>query len=351
MKDDTHKSIRNFRDTVGRGLVGHLMVIAHFVQKSTLDSLLESGKYQKLSLAYASYMGALAEGPCTPGALAAKLDTSKQACSKIIRELESLGLTSRSANPEDSRSSLITLTGQGQQLLQDGMQVANRIQAELADAVGEEALRDLDRVIDGLRIELGIPQPDYTFANAAIRRAPRLNALLPLLNDALRLRLATALAGRGFAGLKSSFGQVLGLAAREGRHIQYMASILGVSKQSVAATVAELDTLGYVVRETDPADRRQVIVRLSPRGEELIRSSIDCARELETELRDHLGERDFQVLENTLEALYLKMAEKYDNAGVLPARIQQLSDFLINELGVAGTRTLAQHLLNITRGN
>lgn len=351
MKDDTHKSMHNFRDTVGRGLVAHLMVIAHFVQKSTLENLLESGRYEKLSLAYAGYIAVLAEGPCTPGALAAKLGTSKQACSKTLRELEKLGLVRRETNPEDSRSSLISLTEKGLQLLRDGTAVANGIHRELTEAVGEERLGELDRVVDALRIALKLPAPSFSFMEQQVEKAPRLNVLLPMLNEALRQRLAAALNARGFAGLKTSFGQVLGLVAREGRHIQYMAAILGVSKQSVASTVAELDALGYVAREQDPADRRQVIVALTPRGEDLIAASLARTAELESEIRRMLGERDYQVLDTTLEALYLHMAERYDSAGILPARIQQLSDFLLDELGVTGTRTLAQHLLNVTRGD
>ncbi len=351
MMDDTPHSIRNFRDNVGRGLVAHLMVIAHFVHKSTLENLLESGRYEKLSLAYAGYIAALAEGPCTPGTLAAKLDTSKQACSKILRELDKLGLVSRRTNPADSRSSLLTLTETGLQLLKDGTRVTNRIHAELTEAVGEARLAELDRVVEALRIALQLPAPSHSFVEPEIENAPRLNILLPMLSDALRQRLGAALRADGFSGLKTSLGQVLGLVAREGRHIQYMASILGVSKQSAASSVAELDELGYVTREQDPTDRRQVIVQLTPRGEELIAASLAKTRELEAEILQLLGERDYRTLDTTLEALYLTMAERYDSAGILPARIQQLSDFLLNELGVAGSRTLAQHLLNITRGD
>ncbi len=351
MIDQRPESFQHFRDTVGRGLVAHLMVISHFVHKNTLEKLLHDGRYGKLSLAYADYMPALAEGSCTPGQLAARLNTSKQACSKIIRELEKLALVQRSPNPADSRSSLLSLTDKGLQLLRDGMQLTVEIHAELARSVGAETLQELERVLLELCAALGVEQPSYRFASAELGSAPKLNALLTLLSEALRQRLAVEIAESGFDGLKTSFGQIIGLLGRQGRHVQYMASILGISKQSVAVTVAEMDAQGYVQRAPDPSDRRQVIVRLSPKGENLLARSVSCSLALQDEIRALLGEADFHLLESTLEALYLQMAERYDSAGVLPARIQQLSDFLLDELGVAGTRTLAQHLLSITRGN
>jgi DNA-binding MarR family transcriptional regulator len=45
---------------------------------------------------------------------------------------------------------------------------------------------------------------------------------------------------------------------------------LAVSKQAAAKTIAALESLGYVSRESDPSDARRKPLRVTPRGHELM---------------------------------------------------------------------------------
>lgn len=58
------------------------------------------------------------EGPATPGMLATKERISPQSMGAILIALEGLGLVSRTPDPDDKRSLVISLTGAGNQAIQ-----------------------------------------------------------------------------------------------------------------------------------------------------------------------------------------------------------------------------------------
>ena len=85
-----------------------------------------------------------------------------------------------------------------------------------------------------------------------------MGALLPRLSDYSLQRLMELTRDKGHPGLKLSFGQVLTMIGPSGGRIQQMASIHDVSKQAISAIATELELLGYLRRETDPQDARQL---------------------------------------------------------------------------------------------
>ncbi|TGD71405.1 MarR family transcriptional regulator [Mangrovimicrobium sediminis] len=339
----------------GPGLVTHLMVLTHFVEKRSLAMLAcDDANHGKLSLAYSGFVSLLAEREHSPGELAAQLGISKQACSNTLRELEQQGLIARRRNPRDSRSTVVSLTDEGAALLRAGIACTNQLHDEFAATLGEEQLERLGSVLERAARLLGVDIPVLHALQADARdqaHPRRLTLLLPGLSTYFRRSLGQDIAGRGFGGLKTSHGPLLGLVNREGRRLQYIASVLGHSKQAVAATSLELERLGYVVREADPEDKRQIVLRLSPEGTRLVDASQAAVRERESALRELLGADDYQCMDEALATLYFQVVDEFDPPSVLPEKIQQLGDYLISELGTAGARTLAQHLMTITRGD
>lgn len=339
-----------------RGLLPNLMVLTHYIQKNTLEKLVESGRYGKLSLAYEGYISLLAERDYAPGELASRLGVSKQLASKTIRDLERQGLIARHKHPSDSRSSLLSLTDKGLQLLRDGIETTNALHEQFAEELGAESLKQLIAIVEKLSRQLGIDLPVYTRftlpdSRLATARPNKLNLLLPKLSAHFRLSLLESLQARGFKGLRSGFGQVMGVISREGKKIQYIAAVIGVSKQSIAATANELERLDYIVREQDPLDRREVVLRLSENGRRLLAASVEDVRAIEALVAAQLTPAEFEHLQDALARLYQLVASHFDTASVLPARIQQLSKNLIEELGITGARALAQQLMTMTRGN
>src|SRR5262245_19253688 len=107
--------------------LAQLMMAAHSIQKRVMDELSGNGGYRKLSLAYVDFIARLSVRDYAPGELAEALGISKQACSKVIRELEDHGLIERRANPADSRSALLSLSPAGWRLTQDGREAADAV--------------------------------------------------------------------------------------------------------------------------------------------------------------------------------------------------------------------------------
>lgn len=76
------------------------------------------------------------------------------AASKLADRLERDGLASRSPNPANRRSSLISLTAAGQQALASAMEV---FRGAVARAVGEEDVEPLTAALRRLQARLGEP--------------------------------------------------------------------------------------------------------------------------------------------------------------------------------------------------
>lgn len=352
----TTANISDFPRLQRTGLIAHMMAVTHFIHRESMEKLAETQRYPKLSLAYEGYITLLAERDYSPGELAERLDITKQACSKTIKELEQIGLLQRRSNPEDSRSSLLSLTGKGLQLIQDGVNLTNEIQQRFAEAVGAEKLKALAGILEKLCVELEVEVPRYkvleTIGHGSKGRQPRrLNLLLPILNHYFYQSLIDSLSEKGFKGLKPNFSQVLSLIVLDQGRIQYIASVAGVSKQAIAVIANELERLGYIAKEADPHDKRQVILRLTPLGQRLLAESESSVQALVGRLEKILGSKEYEVLETTMAALYAQGIDHHGLPNALPANIEQLSRHLLEELGVAGARALAQHLLTITRGN
>jgi DNA-binding MarR family transcriptional regulator len=87
---------------------------------------------------------------------------------------------------------------------------------------------------------------------------------------------------------------VLGAIARTGAPLAEIIAGLGVSKQAGGALVDALVVRGYLARAEDPADRRRLIVTLSPRGaaaSDVIRDAVAAIDErlLASVSREHVA--------------------------------------------------------------
>ena len=335
------------------GLTGHLMAITHFYQTKTLEKLSQNNRFGKLTLAYEPYIGLLVQKERSPGELAQLLGTHKQACSKMLKTLEKQKLVGRRKNPADSRSSIVFLTDRGVDLVKVGMQANIEIQQNFQDKVGTQKLLQLCNSLERLCSNLELQVDPYLQSFSEKFAAPnlaRLNLCLYKLSNYCYNVLIDDLNSKGFKGLKPHFGHVLGLIRPEGARIQQIASMIGVSKQSVAVLAQELESLNYIAREKDSDDKRQMILRLTPHGQQLLSEAKTSVSALEQSFEQELSSADFDAFRETLETLYLDVIDNYENQGNHPNKIHQLSQKLLKELGATGARALAQQILILTRG-
>lgn len=333
-------------DPVRPGLPAELMMAAHHLQKGAMEQLLESGVYQGLSVAYADYISRLAARDYAPGELAEALGISKQQCSKAIRELETQRLIERRPNPVDSRSSLLSLSPRGWQLSRDGARAIDIMLLRIEQSIGTERVQALTGVLEALCQGLGL----RIFGADDVAAPRRLNLLLPVLGGYTRDRLSADIVEQGFDRLGAGASHVFGLIGAERAQIRWIASVLGVSRQAVAQAAAELDRLGYVARQADPADARQLLLYLTPRGKDLVAAGQHSAQAIEDSFRTVLDTEQFRILEQAMSVWHSAVAPSYDPAWILRSKVQTLADELLADLGPAGARALAQHLITLTRG-
>ena len=96
-----------------------------------------------------------AGGPMTQRALTAATVMDKVAVNRAVKVLEERGLVGRVPNPDDGRSHLLELTGEGRAIHAEVMPLARATERELLAglAPGEEAT--LRRLLAGLRARAG----------------------------------------------------------------------------------------------------------------------------------------------------------------------------------------------------
>ena len=79
-----------------------------------------------------------------------------------------------------------------------------------------------------------------------------------------------------------------------------LARNLGISRQAIQQTLAELEQAGLVTLKTDPTDGRAKIVQFSAEGKNIGRAAFKAMAEIEAILTERLGARSVQQLSKTL---------------------------------------------------
>jgi DNA-binding MarR family transcriptional regulator len=329
-----------YRDNFPR----HLLGVNRYLQTEMMSTLQQHCGHKNLRLSFAPYITLIGVRGKRPSVLAEVLGISRQACNQAVNQIEAAGYLSRTEDPADGRATLLVLTEQGQKLRNDGIAAVSVLDTQFLSLTDQVAVtgarKTLEKIYDHLN--LGLTKEDnMTFA------AESLGALLPRLGDYIVQRLMELTIEKGHPDLQLSFGQVLTLIGKSGGKIQHIAKIQDVSKQAISATATELASLGYLRRETDQADARQVLLRFTSLGEDLIRDSIRSVYELEAEFSAITSKAAVARLKTTFDNLYhaLHLEQsvfEYDGKGSIEKLAQQIQQ----QLGTRESRVLAQLLLN-----
>jgi DNA-binding MarR family transcriptional regulator len=89
----------------------------------------------------------------------------------------------------------------------------------------------------------------------------------------------------------------------KGTRLTDLARKLGVSKQAVGQTVADLEQMGVVESVADPTDARAKLVRFTKRGGESIAYGLQVLNTIEQELTPSVGQAHMLALHEALLAL------------------------------------------------
>ncbi len=112
--------------------------------------------------------------------------------------------------------------------------------------------------------------------------------------------LHAELAAQGHPDVRPLHGFVFQAIGRHGTTAAELGRRLGVSKQAAGKTVDSLERLGYVERAADPRDARRKIVRLTPRGVDMLTRSARIFDDLRARWARILGADRLRALEADL---------------------------------------------------
>mgnify|MGYP003626580210 FL=1 len=329
---------RRYRDNFPR----HVLGVTRYLESGVMEQLAGVHGFVNLRLYYEPYITLAADEGIRLTELAEALNISRQAANQAANQIEAAGYVLRVPDPQDGRAKRVILTKHGRKLRTCGLQVAATLQRECGQIVGQKALRQIVTTLTELCAATGTSAA--RISGPAMDEAP-LIALLPRLANFISLRLMASNIRRGHVGLKMSYGQVLTLIGPEGGRILRIAALQDVSKQAVSAMVSELEQLGYIYRDRDPEDARQVLLRFTGLGRKLIEDSVEGMDELEMELGSIVGQAALEELRSGVENLYKALQPDVAVFTDAALNVKQLARELKGKLSPEARLHLAKLLL------
>jgi len=323
----------------------HLLGVARHVQASLMDTLQKERGHAKLRLGFAPYITLLGEGDKRLTDLAAILGISRQACNQAVKQVAAAGYIERRSDPADGRARRLALSARGIRLRRDGLHIVAGLDRQFAALVGAARVADASRSLGRIYRQLAL---GLTVEGNSVPGAGVMGGLLPRLSDYTLQRLMELTRAKGHPDLKLSFEQVLTHVGPSGGRIQQMAAIHDVSKQAISAIATELEALGYLQRDPDPLDARQVLLVLTPHGRRLITDSVTSGAELEAEFAGIVGGAALERVAGVLRDLFdgLCRRDKASPESNSAADLSLLAYQLQHQLGEQGSQALARLLLS-----
>jgi DNA-binding MarR family transcriptional regulator len=129
---------------------------------------------------------------------------------------------------------------------------------------------------------------------------PLIGALLRAPVDTIRARMLAGLHDAGFTDIVPAHFAVLRYPGPENRRPSDCAAEAGMTRQAMGYLLGQLEELGYLTREDDPADQRSKRIHLTKRGFAATQNIRRTVREIEAELIAELGPEPFAQLRQLL---------------------------------------------------
>lgn len=128
---------------------------AHAVFRSLIAALRTRG-YDAVTDAHLVLFGNLDCGATHAAQIAQRMQVSRQAISKTLRELQSLGFVRLQDDPARRNQKLVVMTAQGEQLARDAREALHGIETSIAADIGPDALAALRRSLAACRTKASV---------------------------------------------------------------------------------------------------------------------------------------------------------------------------------------------------
>ncbi|MFE5091871.1 MarR family winged helix-turn-helix transcriptional regulator [Streptomyces sp. NPDC056638] len=130
--------------------------------------------------------------------------------------------------------------------------------------------------------------------------APDLGVLAARVLFSVQRELFTTLAEQGFDDIAPRAGAVLAYLRADGIRASELARASGQHKQVIGTLVDDLERLGYVERQPDPADRRAKLICPTERGLLQMEAASSIMRAIEERHAKALGKQEYTAFKATL---------------------------------------------------
>lgn len=212
--------------------------------------------------------------------LADRLSVNRTIMVKLIDRLQEAGYVTRTRNPANRRTYVLSLTGSGAAALASMRKDAGRRQERVTAALSPDERLRLDELLSRL-----LPASERPAAAGTEHLVTQAHYRFRRLGD-------QALADQGLAGsgLRTRhFGVLPALDLLGPCPQQQLARQLGFTEATTAQLVDELVRAGLVTRGQDPHDRRRYALELTDAGRERIPAMLAALRQVEAGVADLLG--------------------------------------------------------------
>jgi DNA-binding MarR family transcriptional regulator len=135
-----------------------------------------------------------------------------------------------------------------------------------------------------------------------------LPALMDLAVEAMYIDFRRLLEEADITDVRPTHGCVFRFVHGNGMRLTELASLAGLTKQSVGEIVDDLADLGYLERYPDPTDKRAKLIRLTEKGLEAQRIGFSLFAKLEEDWAETFGTERIAALRSLLEEVALAKA-------------------------------------------
>jgi DNA-binding MarR family transcriptional regulator len=148
---------------------------------------------------------------------------------------------------------------------------------------------------------------ELVLAEGDTSRIP-LPALMDVAVEAMYLDFRKLLEEARITDVRPTHGCVFRFVHGDGMRLTELASLAGLTKQSVGEIVDDLAKLGYLERYPDPTDKRAKLIRLTKKGLEAQRIGFSLFAKLEEDWAETFGADRIGALRSLLEEIALTKA-------------------------------------------
>jgi DNA-binding MarR family transcriptional regulator len=130
-----------------------------------------------------------------------------------------------------------------------------------------------------------------------------LPGLMEVVQEALFAEFRQELVETGYGDIRPAHGCVFRFIREEPLRLTELATLAGMTKQSIGEVIDNLVELGYVKRVPDPQDRRAKLICLTDRGEEAQKIGLALFTKVEQRWAERYGPERFAQLRELLEEI------------------------------------------------